>query len=731
MAAKVRIRRKRFKSRKTGNCSAHVFNSTFEERHCITYLSNLIRSRFISRKADGIFDLALAVIGEKTVLNIIRKKYPGVVEEVALEEYVERENLSGVIPVWAMKRMLRHEISDILDRRLSRLRKAGESETEKRLKVLMKVFDLKEEEIAILTFFYLLQSSSILDNYLARDEIADFSELPVFRSHGHLLLGIQRSAFVRGLYKGNLWRSGIFDERFSSSYELSNWLVHYLSGMGQRDISHEFFHKTNDERLHPSDFDISPDELSIVKALIRGNGAMNILLYGMPGTGKTSFARSITRAMGKELLTVRIPEEDDIDERKKWIFAAINLADRKRSVVLVDEADELLNSVNSLFSRSKSGKSWINNLLDTHDKKVIWITNRTSEIDPSTKRRFDFSLEFRKLNVKNRMKVLRYALRAKNLENYFTDEELHELCTEYSVNADGIVSAINMLRINRRSAKKTALMKIRTVLKNHEKICGGRSAESTRLPGKEYTLGGLNTSYDLKKLRKAAENYLGRLGTSTRKRIPPFSVLLYGMPGTGKTEFVNYLGQRLGREVLLRRASDIQSPYVGVTEMNIASAFREAQDREQILFFDEADTFLFPRSMAHWSWEKSFTNEILTQLEYYRGIVIFSTNDIKGLDEAALRRFKFKIEFMPLAPDGNVHFYNTLLLPLTNDGKIPDRVEGRLRCIYPLTPGDFVVVRDKYAFADLDDVSHQQLLQDLEDEVRLKRDKKVIAGFSA
>ena len=90
--------------------------------------------------------------------------------------------------------------------------------------------------------------------------------------------------------------------------------------------------------------------------------------------------------------------------------------------------------------------------------------------------------------------------------------------------------------------------------------------------------------------------------------------------------------------------------WVGETEQNIASAFRDAQENNKILFFDEADSFLYPRRDAFHSWEKSFTNEILTQLESYRGIVIFATNDINGLDNASMRRFRFKVEFKPLTP---------------------------------------------------------------------------------
>ncbi len=57
------------------------------------------------------------------------------------------------------------------------------------------------------------------------------------------------------------------------------------------------------------------------------------------------------------------------------------------------------------------------------------------------------------------------------------------------------------------------------------------------------------------------------------------------------------------KKVLLKRASDLISPYVGETEQNIATAFSEAKSKKAMLIFDEADTFLQDRNNAVRSWE--------------------------------------------------------------------------------------------------------------------------------
>ncbi|MBI5193623.1 MAG: ATP-binding protein [Nitrospirae bacterium] len=185
----------------------------------------------------------------------------------------------------------------------------------------------------------------------------------------------------------------------------------------------------------------------------------------------------------------------------------------------------------------------------------------------------------------------------------------------------------------------------------------------------------------------------------------------------------------LGKEVLLKRASDIRSCWVGETEKKIASSFTEAQETDSILFFDEADTFLFPRKSARQSWEISFTNEILTQLESFKGTVFFATNDMDGLDHAALRRFKFKIEFKPLTPEGNLIFYNTLLRKLVSDSKDLSTEEViAIKGIKNLTPGDFAVVKDQMSFADPSSITHEMLIEALSNEVRYKKIGKAI-GF--
>ena len=242
-----------------------------------------------------------------------------------------------------------------------------------------------------------------------------------------------------------------------------------------------------------------------------------------------------------------------------------------------------------------------------------------------------------------------------------------------------------------------------------------------------YSIEGLNTSHNLKEVVSAMQGYDVQPNTKNLS----MAMLLYGMPGTGKSEFVYYLGHVLKKEVLLKRASDIQSMWVGQTEKNIADAFAEAQETNSILFFDEADTFLFPRKSAQRSWEISFTNEILTQLESYKGIVAFATNDMEGLDHASLRRFKFKIEFKPLTVEGNLNFYNSLLKGAAQDRKdLSEEEIAAIKSIKNLTPGDFAVVKDQMSFMEPSAITHKMMIEALANEVRYKKGVKEIGRAS-
>jgi hypothetical protein len=106
-------------------------------------------------------------------------------------------------------------------------------------------------------------------------------------------------------------------------------------------------------------------------------------------------------------------------------------------------------------------------------------------------------------------------------------------------------------------------------------------------------------------------------------------------------------------------------------------------------------------------------------MERYRGILICTTNRLKDLDEASIRRFNHKIGFEFLSPEGNSIFYKKMLVPLV--GKPPANGSlSQLNNYTNLTPGDFKVVRDRYSFFSKKELSHDILLDAIGEESKIK-----------
>jgi SpoVK/Ycf46/Vps4 family AAA+-type ATPase len=144
--------------------------------------------------------------------------------------------------------------------------------------------------------------------------------------------------------------------------------------------------------------------------------------------------------------------------------------------------------------------------------------------------------------------------------------------------------------------------------------------------------------------------------------------------------------------VSIRQASDLVSKFVGETEQNMAKMFTEAENEEAVLLLDEADSFLRSRRLAERNYEISEVNEMLQGMERYSGIFICTTNLFLELDEAALRRFTFKIQFKPLTPSQRERMYIAEALSGVT-GSLTDEQRRRLSKLEVLTPGDFASVK--------------------------------------
>jgi hypothetical protein len=131
------------------------------------------------------------------------------------------------------------------------------------------------------------------------------------------------------------------------------------------------------------------------------------------------------------------------------------------------------------------------------------------------------------------------------------------------------------------------------------------------------------------------------------------NVLLFGPPGTGKTETVFQLARRTGRDIRQIDISETKSHWFGDSEKLIKQVFdqyRSLVDKSTtapILLFNEADGIFTKRKTTGRSstdqTENAMQNIILQEMEILRGIMIATTNMVGSLDMAFERRFLYKI----------------------------------------------------------------------------------------
>jgi hypothetical protein len=135
---------------------------------------------------------------------------------------------------------------------------------------------------------------------------------------------------------------------------------------------------------------------------------------------------------------------------------------------------------------------------------------------------------------------------------------------------------------------------------------------------------------------------------------PGHRALFYGPPGTGKTMTASILGKTTGRDVYKIDLSLVVSKYIGETEKNLAKVFDQAESRDWILFFDEADALFGKRSAIHDAHDRYANQEtafLLQRLECFDGIAILASNWKDNLDDAFARRFEAMIYFPMPRPE--------------------------------------------------------------------------------
>ena len=134
------------------------------------------------------------------------------------------------------------------------------------------------------------------------------------------------------------------------------------------------------------------------------------------------------------------------------------------------------------------------------------------------------------------------------------------------------------------------------------------------------------------------------------KKVPAgFRTLFYGPSGTGKTLTATLLGKELNQPVFKIDLSSVVSKYIGETEKNLEKIFNQAENKNWILFFDEADSLFGKRGQVSDARDRYANQEVsylLQRIEDYNGLVILATNLKSNMDDAFIRRFQAIVPFL-------------------------------------------------------------------------------------
>lgn len=581
--------------------------------------------------------------------------------------------------------------------------------------VLKDLLDLDDNEIKILQFAFMYENLG----YSTSQPLVDISmdgEYKSPRALYSLLFNMSKQDITK-VFKGFLFRSGFVSQNEFSKpyYSINEEIVSYFTGykLEKETIEDKLFPTVLTSNLSTKMYPHLEKEVNIAKNVLSYSiknkvKGTNILFWGLAGTGKTELALALGKESGFTVRSVGdiSPENQEELSRTKRIVSlklAMKIYEKRSDVILLfDEMEDITKVVKSTTDEQYS-KSFINRIIETSPVPIVWTTNEIFVLGQAILRRMDYSIEFGVPNAKARSVIWKKYAKEFNLS--FTKKDLQFL----SHNFDIIPAAIRNAASIANSSKLTLDETVETI-KNFDTLLNfgrERHFNITKNSDTPYDLSVINTDIDVK-------NFVKQI----KKAKPRWSLCLYGPPGTGKSEFGRHLGEEVEKLILFKRASDLESMWVGETEKNIAKAFKEASQEGKILLIDEADTFFKARSSGNKSWENSKVNEILSQMETHDQPFIVTTNLFDSFDPASLRRFTFKFKFDFLKPEDAKKLFKEYFHKTA-----PKEILTQTF----LAPGDFSNVKKKIDILNIED--ENEIYKLLLEEVAVKGESKGKIGF--
>ena len=573
----------------------------------------------------------------------------------------------------------------------------------KKIIIISNLYNLNEFETQYFLYYALKEVNSLFWDLedLYKDEYSPFQTfgIKVLKLKSWNTLQTRKKMIEKGIfikrgfredkiYLNNFIMNIIFDNNVKTGTHIKNILLgkNQKSELKWKDF--EYLNKNRDITLN-----------ILTSAIKNKSKGINILLYGAVGTGKTQFAKLVANKAKCDMYSVSSETMDKEATRQDRLYDLVSkqniLSKVENSCILFDEAEDVMNRGFTDFGNAS--KAYLNTLIEETPVPVLWTTNNIYDVDPAFLRRMTYTIEFERLSDDIRLNIWKRTLRKNKLK--IDNKTLIELNKSYNISPSLIANAVNTTKLinGTKDDFEIFIENLARVVTKKKNVKKKKEFEM-----KEYNENLINTDLDIKNLTSKIKS-CAKLN---------FSLCLYGEPGTGKSLYARYLANELGLDVILKRASDLMSKYVGETEQNIAEAFAEAKAKKAMLIFDEADSFLQNRNNAIRNWEIAQVNEMLTWMESHEYPFVCTTNLLDTLDEASLRRFTFKIKF-DFMTKKQVNKAFEYFFGIKNANV---NIKG-------LTAGDFATVKKKADFLCIEELP--ELCKMLEDEVKVKKSKEL------
>ena len=404
-----------------------------------------------------------------------------------------------------------------------------------------------------------------------------------------------------------------------------------------------------------------------------------VLLYGPPGCGKTLIAKAVANETDAYFTSISGPEimgkfYGESEGRLREIFEEAQA--NTPAILVIDEIDGIAPKREEMGGEKQVEKRVVAQLLALMDGLelrgnlvVIGITNIPNTLDPALRRpgRFDREISIPIPDKNGRKEILEIHTRGMPLSkdvdleklaeitHGFVGADLEALCREAAMSAlREIMSEIEFekeyIPYKKLLGLEVTLDHFREALKEVEP--SALREVFTEIPNVKWEdVGGLESIKEI--LKETIEWPLKYPELFEKaKTKPPKGILLYGVPGTGKTLLAKAVATQCGVNFISIKGPQILSKWIGESEKGVREVFKKARQASPcILVFDEIESLVPKRSLGDSSQvSQRVVSQFLSEmdgLEELKGVVVIgTTNRLDLVDEALLRpgRFDFLLE---------------------------------------------------------------------------------------